>query len=139
MRRSTFVPFFVAAMTGLFCAVSVAADIVFAPPEFLVPGHAVVCVETGDLDRDGNTDIVVSGLDGQISILRNTGTGAFEQVGPFLTGAFAIDIELALLDHDGFPDLIAVTFVNDVIVLLGRGDGSLGPPAHHTTPGVFAS
>jgi hypothetical protein len=139
MRRSTFVPFFVAAMTGLSCAISVAAEIVFAPPEFFFPGHAVVCVETSDLDRDGNTDIVVSGLDGQISVLRNTGTGAFEQIGPFPTGAFAIDIELALLDHDGFPDLIAVTFVNDVIVMLGRGDGSLGPPAHYNTPGVFAS
>src|SRR5262245_9046196 len=127
------------ALVSLTLTESLAAQVLFAPPAFLVPGHAVVVVATGDLDGDQQVDIVVAGLDGQVSVYRNRGRAEFEQLGPFATDALAIDLELADLDGDSFLDLAAVTFGSDVVTLLGRGDGSLGRPVRHAATGVAAS
>ncbi|MBK7406200.1 MAG: VCBS repeat-containing protein [Phycisphaerales bacterium] len=90
----------------------------------LDPGFA------GDLDGDGDTDILGTNADNQAVVYRNLGSNAFEPVGQVLPASgsyvamFAADI-----DGDGALDLFT-SESSDAIVLRGNGNCSfLVPPA----------
>ena len=75
----------------------------FAAGEQLqVSGPMVAC---GDLDDDGDNDLVVSGFDSPLAVLRNDGgfgVATFTSTATFQTGGLA----LGDLDHDGRLDLV---------------------------------
>jgi hypothetical protein len=78
----------------------------------------------GDLDADGDLDLVLSNLDGSASVLLGNGNGTFAP-----RQAVAIlgtrDVDLADLNGDGKLDLITGSaFGNTVCVLQGNGDGT---------------
>lgn len=87
--------------------------------------------KSGDLDRDGDIDLVSPGsLGSDINVYLNDGTGAFPSQDTYagvLNNAF---LELADLDNDGFLD-IATTAASggntNVHVYLNDGDGTFAP------------
>lgn len=77
---------------------------------------------TGDIDADGNTDLVIANkvFATPISILRGDGLGNFSShEAPTLSGA--ANIELGDFNQDGYIDILA--FMADALLLL-EGDGS---------------
>lgn len=80
--------------------------------------------ETGDLDRDGNLDFVVSlrGAPQQLAILYGQGNGSFDDAVflPFASGGYA---RIADANGDLLPDIIAgESITNSIHVLPGNGD-----------------
>src|SRR5262249_31137103 len=61
----------------------------------------------GDLDEDGDLDVVVSNLDGDASVLLGKGDGTFAARQNVAVGIASRDVDLADLNADGHLDLIA--------------------------------
>jgi hypothetical protein len=123
------------------------------------PGYAMK-LTVGDLNGDGNIDILVQPNDPSVTpgdnqpsngnslvVYLGDGKGNFRPLAPFQAlvpgfssnGGYFHDIEIADLNGDGVPD-IAVTkeqfndgvMPEDWLVLLGKGDGTYGPPIDYT-------
>ena len=94
--------------------------------DFAVSGepHALIAE---DLDGDGEADLVLSRMDGRISVLRAQGTGFLPEV-PYLVGTSPGALTSADLDQDGDRDLaVAIGYPLDVAVLLNHGNGTFAP------------
>jgi len=82
----------------------------------------------GDLDGDGNVDLVVDSRYGSAYVLFGNGRGGFSK-GPQLDGVGTGDVLIADFNADGIPDLaIADSLNNRISVLAGAGDGSFAVP-----------
>jgi hypothetical protein len=96
-----------------------------------------------DLDGDGDLDILVGNVNGQLSYFRNTGTPsapAFDLADTLfagITGNSAYAPALADVDHDGMPDLFLGRF--DGKVLLYRNTGGGFAPSDSLTGTQYAA
>ncbi len=85
----------------------------------------------GDLDDDGDLDVVAANLSGSSSLLRNDGTGRFTAE-ELIVGRFR---HVAVLDVDGDGDRdIALSTGVGVPVLLEAVDGPEGVPVYERRP-----
>jgi hypothetical protein len=85
----------------------------------------------GDLNRDGNPDIVLlepdpSGALGNVGVRLGLGTGAFGREVLYPFSAAAVSPVIGDFDQDGLPDVAAADASSRTMVVLpGKGDGSL--------------
>ena len=62
-----------------------------------------------DLDRDGDMDLVISGVDtsmGYVLIYKNKGNDVFEEINNYTYNIFSTNMDIADYDNDGLPDII---------------------------------
>ena len=90
-------------------------------------GQRPIAGAAGDLDGDGNLDLVTANRDtDDLSMLLGRGDGSFRQERRFPAGDGPSGLALGDLDGDGDLDAVTSnTFSDDVAVLLGDGLGGL--------------
>ena len=86
-------------------------------------------VVAGDLDGDGDTDLVVASS--SVSVLLGNGDGTFGAVSDFYAGDVPFELALGDLDNDGNLDVVTAnlrpaSLDGDLAALLGNGDGTFG-------------
>ena len=108
------------------------------------PLAAPYWVATADFDGDGNPDVAASDYNaGAVVILLANGDGTFRPGIQIRLAGSIRQIAAADLNHDGYPDLAAAcntpgppNEINEVVVLMGRGDGTFQTPARIPLPGT---
>lgn len=87
--------------------------------------------DTGDLDSDGDIDILLgdlqSGLKTNVLVIRNLGNEEFAEPVPFFIHPhLPHNVDLGDIDGDGDLDALAVAATATVLTLLNDGTGTLG-------------
>jgi hypothetical protein len=97
----------------------------FQPGTNLVVGAASWAITTGDVDGDGDLDLLTGNITGNtVSLLRNAGNGTFGTATSITVGVGPTDLALADVDGDGDLDLLVSNFTdNTVSVRLNDGTG----------------
>src|SRR6185503_3742667 len=92
----------------------------------------------GDVDGDAKPDVVIHYYDSQTheALLLNTGGGTFGS--PLVASAADAEFPssrflIVDVNHDNKNDLVGVLSI-DLIVRLGNGDGTFGPPLRSIAP-----
>ncbi|MFF4259623.1 FG-GAP repeat domain-containing protein [Streptomyces sp. NPDC001663] len=96
------------------------------------PRHVV----TGDLDGDGNADVVKADNDaGAVSVLLGNGDGTFGDATTYTVGDKPYQSVIADFDADGNPDIATadVATAGGVSVALGNGDGTFGEVTEYSS------
>jgi hypothetical protein len=84
-------------------------------------------VATGDFNRDGNLDLVMTNPSG-ISILLGNGDGTFGMSTSYNTGNLPFFVAVGDFNGDGKLDLaVSDAMANTISILLGNGDGTFQP------------
>lgn len=107
----------------------------FGPKTDYAVGVNPVSVAIGDLNEDGNPDLVVANWSGaSVSVLLGNGLGGFGAATPYATGGRPISASLVDLNGDHHLDLVVADWSNGAIkVLLGSGTGALGAATSFAT------
>ena len=108
-------------------------DGTFAPPVFMPLGWETQDLAVGDLDGDGDVDLLFGqsnsyGQGQRVSVMLNRGDATFEPESTFPCGSGPANVELADVDGDGDLDAITANNYfseNDVSVLYNDGSASL--------------
>jgi hypothetical protein len=107
----------------------------FQGPAFYDAGRHPVAVAVADLNGDGVPDIVTANSsymgDGGLNVLSGHGDGSFQAPVSYPLGTDPQSLAVVDVNGDGIPDIVTVNQYagsETVSVLLGNGDGSLGPP-----------
>jgi len=118
---------------GLALTSQAQAQVFFTPavPATVATGNGPNAVAIGNLDNDGNLDLVVlNNADETVSILLGNGDGTFTPAVPatVATGNGPNALALGNLDGDGDLDLIVINQADATVsILLGNGDGTFTP------------
>jgi hypothetical protein len=94
----------------------------------------------GDLNGDGFTDLIASDDKEGVEVLLNQGDGTFGAGTHFKVGNQVRALTTSDINGDGFQDVVTMSVVVGgpgfvVAVLLGKGDGKLGPAKGRKLPG----
>ena len=91
-----------------------------------------------DFNSDGQMDVAVTDLSGQLAILLGKGDGSFEPPIYYQTAGTPQNPITADFNLDGNPDLaISHTFGGTVSIYLGHGDGTFDSPLTITSRGAL--
>ncbi len=98
----------------------------FAPKVDYGANEKPQAIAVGDLDGDGDQDLVVANMGGStISVLKNNGDATFSSKVDYVTGEWPRSVFVADLDADGDLDLaVANANSNSVSIFNNNGDGS---------------
>lgn len=128
------------------------------PPAYSGGGYNTDAAATGDLNLDGNVDIVAGNLcttsscdsneNGEVSVLLGNGNGTFKTGQTYSSGGFgATAVAIGTLTPGGNPDVVIANQCAaggcstgaSVAVLLGNGNGTLKSAQTYATGGFNAS
>ena len=113
-------------------------DGTFQAAQFTDVGFTGPWPVVADFNNDGQVDVAVTDLSGQLAILLGKGDGTFEPAIYYQTADTPQNPIAADFNLDGNPDLaISHTFDGTVSIYLGHGDGTFDSPLTITSRGAL--
>ncbi|MBW4028227.1 MAG: hypothetical protein HIU93_12615 [Acidobacteria bacterium] len=118
-------------------------DGTFASSNMVVQNYLVSNVAVGDINGDGNPDLVLSSEEvannsvstGGILLITGNGNGAFNAPSQMAMGNFFFGLQLADMNHDGDTDIVATLYqgvgqssYSGMMTFLGDGNGQFASP-----------
>ncbi len=118
-----------------------------APVSYSSDGYGATSVALGDVNGDGNPDLVVANSDGSVSVLLGNGDSTFQAAVNYDTaGSELASTAIGDVNGDGYPDLVVANACQGkgcdngtVSVLMGNGDGTFQPAEEYSTGGFRAN
>jgi Calx-beta domain-containing protein/VCBS repeat protein len=102
-------------------------------PSDFSSGYWPLAVAAGDVDGDGDTDLVTANYDNSVSVLLGDNSGGFTAGGNYVTGSYPTSIVLGDFTGDGNVDVATANYSSGSLsVLYGGGDGTFSSPANFT-------
>ena len=89
---------------------------------------------SGDLDNDGDPDLIVgqqSGATSSLSVILNQGGRSFENAGDYVVNGILYTLSLVDLNGDAFLDVVVASGAR-IVTLFNQGDGSLDGATTYT-------
>jgi hypothetical protein len=131
----------------------------FRPSVGFPAGRSPISIASGDFNGDGRLDLAITNhgdfdyetgeWTGQgVSVLLGLGDGTFQAPVLFEAGATPWDLAVGDVNGDGHLDLVTSDggdfsanngYIDGLVVVLGRGDGTFGPPRRYSLGGVPSS
>jgi len=107
--------------------------ICFAPEYRIGVGESPRKVATGDLNKDGNVDIVVANRLNNIHVLLGNGDGTFFSICTYAAGGYPRDVTISDINNDNNLDIIVGNIAprggqgGGLSIFYGHGDGTFEP------------
>ena len=98
-------------------------ECLFSSATALLPPFGPSAVATGDLDADGDVDVVFTTGVEELTLFLNNGDGTFAPQQAIFGGTYNDAIQIADLDNDGDLDL-AVATLGSIVIRLNNGDAT---------------
>ncbi len=101
----------------------------FSPSRTFPVGTNPSDVVSAEVNGDGNIDLLVANLGGNVSVLLGNGDGTFQAPIPYFASSQPIAIVAADLNHDGkidFATLQKAANPTSIAVLINNGNGTFG-------------
>jgi hypothetical protein len=98
----------------------------FANPVAIQTPHPAQIIRLVDLNHDGIPDLVLLGSSG-VSVMLGDGKGSFGPPVTYDAGSEPTGLTVADLTGNGIPDLVISNAYGDVLLLVGKGDGTFSP------------
>lgn len=110
-------------------------DGTFQSPVPYTVGDGPDALAVGDLNNDGNLDLVVGNDTGaSVSVLLGNGDGTFQTQTKYGAGSYPHWVTLADFNKDGAPDIAVTNEGNNTVgVLINNGDGTFGTMKTYAT------
>lgn len=111
--------------------------------DYQSPGTRPLLVTSGDIDRDGDVDLIfvnhptAAPYVNTVGIWRNDGTGQFEFDASYLLGDEPYNVTTADFNADGYLDIVTTDFGSEELsFLMSNGDGTFAPRIGHSLPSI---
>jgi|GEM_PF-3788003 len=104
-------------------------------------GQTPLSVAVGDINNDGNADLIIGAQSGIVRVMLGNGDGTFKKATQLSLIHIVDTVAISDVNLDGKPDLIVAGDGGQkghVRVFLGNGDGTFGPVAIDQTTQVQA-
>jgi len=107
--------------------------ICFAPEYRIGVGEEPISIATGDLNKDGNVDIVVANPHNNINVLLGNGDGTFFSICTYAARGYPKDVTINYLNNDNNLDIIVGNSAprggqgGGLSIFYGHGDGTFEP------------
>ena len=102
------------------------------PPPSVTGGLRPACLRSSDIDSDGDLDLLALNYSGgSINVARNNGSGAFSVITTLGVGQGGREMQVADLNEDGHPDIVAGTDRLDIFFGVGNGTFTRAPEIHN--------
>jgi len=94
-------------------------------------------LKIGDLNNDGNLDlVVVDNWGGNLGVLLGNSDGSFQPVQFYKVGNAPWNVAIGDMNNDGKADLVVSNYAEQTVgILLGNGDGTFQPMSTYPTAG----
>jgi hypothetical protein len=87
----------------------------------------VYAIAAGDLNNDGDPDVVLGSGDGTVVVLLGNGDGTFQAPVSYASGGFSVyGVAVADVNADGKPDLLTANYCDTEITCSASGSGIIG-------------
>jgi hypothetical protein len=105
------------------------AGVFFDPQVVLKLGFTATQMVAGDFNGDGHLDLAfLDPKDAQVVVYLGDGTGHFTRGFSSSAGRDPSGLAVAGVNGDGILDLLVGSETGDVLILIGKGDGTFRPP-----------